>query len=97
MLIRSTLFAAAVMASGIASAQEATIRYRAYELASVGGRQAVADRVHKAVHRACRNGVWFSTEHRCRKSLSSDMLQKIGNADVAARYSGQPVQLASRN
>lgn len=96
MFVRTITIALALFTSTAAAAQEATIRYRPFELASAEGRQAVANRVHAAVRQACRTGNWASTQYRCRKALSTEMLLKIGNTDVAARYNGRPVQLASR-
>ncbi|MFD1613419.1 UrcA family protein [Sphingomonas tabacisoli] len=97
MIVRSIVFAAAIVASTAASAQQATIRYRPYELTSSEGRHTIADRVKLAVRNACRNEPWMSTVRKCRGELSSQLLSKIGNADVAAAYNGQPVQVASRD
>jgi UrcA family protein len=97
MFVRSILFAAAIVSGGAASAQEASIRYRPYELASAEGRQAIAERVKIAVRGACRSNPWMTTVRKCRDTLSSEMLSKIGNAEVAALYGGKPVRVASRD
>lgn len=97
MFVRSLTIALALFTSTAAAAQEATIRYRSYELASAEGRQAVADRLQTSVRRACRDTILRSTQKRCRAVLSTQMLGKIGNADVTARYNGDGVRLASRN
>lgn len=97
MIVRSTVFAVAVLLSTAAHAQEATIRYRPYELASSEGRQAIVDRVKLAVRNACRSSIWMTTARKCRNELSSELLTKIGNAEVAALYGGKPVRVASRD
>ena len=97
MIVRSIILAAAIASSTAATAQEATIRYRAYELGTSEGREAIAQRVKKAVRNACRNSSYPGMAGRCRGELSSELLSKIGNEEVAAVYNHRPVRLASRD
>lgn len=86
----------AVTAASPASAQTAQITYRAAELRSSEGTQAVYDRITASARKACNQGVYHSTNKRCRRDLVGMLVGKIANPTMVALHEGKPTQLASR-
>lgn len=86
--------------AGPAQAQDASIRYRGFELQTQDGTQAVLARIEAAAKRACGRGPTLA-EIKERKPCIADLTgQMVGRADnrmLTALWSGRSdIQLASR-
>lgn len=99
--IAASAAAVIIAAAQPAGAEEPAFAYRAYELQSPAGVEAVYARLTRLSKRACsqtgRRGLWEARiEEACAERLASDLVAKIGDAALSARHASDPVFIARR-
>ena len=99
----NTAIAASTLFPALSNAQEVQVpfTYRAVELTSVAGTQAVMQRIRRVSDRACHQLAMdeqLGQRRECINDLAQQLVGKIGNPGLTAMLSGRPsnVQVASR-
>ena len=103
MFNRKIALAAFIAASAFAPAPAQALRgqliFKAHALNSFTGQKAVAERVERTVNRACYREYpgYPRLVRNCRRELGDQIVAKIGNSSVTARWQGRSGQaVASR-
>lgn len=98
-MIARTLLAAAIVASTVSGAANAThyrMKYNTSELTTNAGREIVAKRIERVAHRACAADPRFvhaaHTVRSCTSYVKKDLAEKVGDQRLIAMISGRTLR-----